>query len=161
MVLRGLKLLLKCGASHYSTLLNSASKSSADNEFLLKQLQCGALFHDFSTFQCSVDEIGPLLCKLKLNCAAGTNNITAEHLCYCDDSIKFYLSVLFSLCLRHVFIPHARTKIKMSRILVTTDELPLLRLSLNCLSVLSCITFRPLCKLVQISLASSPNIIRI
>ena len=82
--------------SHYSTLLNSVSKSSADNEFLLKQLQCGALFDDFSTFQCSVDVIGSLLRKLKLNCAAGTDNITAEHLCYCDDSIKFYLSVLFN-----------------------------------------------------------------
>ena len=27
--------------------------------------------------------------------------------CYCDDSIKFYLSILFNLCLRHGFIPHA------------------------------------------------------
>ena len=49
--------------STLSTLLNSASKSSADNKFLLKLLQCGALFDDFSTFQCSVDVIGPLLCK--------------------------------------------------------------------------------------------------
>ena len=40
-------------------LLNSASESSAENEFLLKQLQCGALFDDVSTFQCSVDVIGP------------------------------------------------------------------------------------------------------
>ena len=47
--------------SHYSTLLNSASESSAENEFLLKQLQCSGLFDDFSMFQCSVDVIGPLL----------------------------------------------------------------------------------------------------
>ena len=60
--------------SHFSTLLNSASKSSADDEFLLKQLQCVALFDDFSAFQCSVDVISPLPCKLKLNCAAGTDN---------------------------------------------------------------------------------------
>ena len=49
----------KSNKSSISTLLNSASKSSSDNEFLLKQLQCGALFDDFSTFQCSVDVIGP------------------------------------------------------------------------------------------------------
>ena len=57
------KAITEMWRSHYSILLNSASKSSAQNEFLLKQLQCGALFDDFSTFQCSVDTIGPLLCK--------------------------------------------------------------------------------------------------
>ena len=130
---KGSKAITEMWRSHYSTLLNSASKSSADIEFLLKLLQCGALFNDFSTFQCSVDVIGPLLCKLKLNCAAGTDNITAEHLCYCDDSIKFYLSILFK-CLRHGFIPHAcidtvlvpivKNKNRMSRIIVTIDQLP-------------------------------------
>ena len=104
---KGSKAITEMWRSHYSTLLNSASKSSADNEFLLKQLQCGALFDDFSTFQCSVDAIGPLLCKLKLNSAAGTDKITAEHLCYCDDSNKFYVCVSYNLCLHHGFIPHA------------------------------------------------------
>ena len=47
------------------------------------------------------------MCKLKLSCTAGTDDITTEHLCYCDDNIKFYLNVLFNLCLRHGFIPHA------------------------------------------------------
>ena len=57
---KGSKAITEMWRSHYSTSLNSASKSSADNEFLLKQLQCGALFDDFSTFQCSVDVIEQL-----------------------------------------------------------------------------------------------------
>ena len=32
-----------------------------------------------------------------MNCAAGTDNITAEHLCYCDDSVASASLVVYAL----------------------------------------------------------------
>ena len=43
--------------------------------------------------------------KLPLNCSAGADKISAEHLIYADFSIRFYLSALFNLCLSHGVIP--------------------------------------------------------
>ena len=92
----------------YCSLLNSVkSNDTAAKDFVQIQMHCSVLFNNFNNFCCTPDVLGPLMCKLKLNCAAGADNITAEHLCYSDHSIKFYLSVLFNMCLSHGFVPKA------------------------------------------------------
>ena len=75
-------------------------------DFFQSQMHCGSLFDSFNDFCCTSDILGPLMCKLKLNCAAGANNVTAEHLCYSGHSIKFCLSIFFK-CLSHGFVPKA------------------------------------------------------
>ena len=47
------------------------------------------------------------MCKLKLNCAAGANSLTAKHLCYSDHSVKRYLSIFINMCLSHGFVSKA------------------------------------------------------
>ena len=65
------------------------------------------LFDNLNDFCCTPVILGPLMCKLKLNCAAGADYITAERFCYSDHSIKFCLSILFNMCLSHDFVPKA------------------------------------------------------
>ena len=88
-------------------LLNSVKSNDDAKDFVQSQMHCSTLFDSFNDFCCTSDILGPLMCKLKLNCAAVADNITVEHLCYSDHSIKFYLSVLFSMCLNHGFVSKA------------------------------------------------------
>ena len=77
----------------YCSLLNLVkSNDTAAKDFVQSQMGCSILFDNFNDFCCTPDILGPLMWKLKLNCAAGADNITAEHLYYSDHSIKFYLS---------------------------------------------------------------------
>ena len=104
----GVELVSEMWKNHYCSLLNSVkSNDTVAKDFVQSQMHCSVLFNNFNNFCCTPDVLGPLMCKLKLNCAAGADNITAEHLCYSDHSIKFYLSVLFNMCLRHGFVPKA------------------------------------------------------
>ena len=92
--------------NHYCSLLNSVkSNDTAAKDFVQLQMHCSILFNKFNDFCCTPDVLGPFMCKLKLNCAAGADNITAEHLCYSDYFIKFYLSILFNVCLSRGFVP--------------------------------------------------------
>ena len=64
--------------NHYSSLLNSVkSNDTAAKDFVQSQMHCSVLFNNFNDFCCTSDVLGPLMCKLKLNCAAGADNVTA------------------------------------------------------------------------------------
>ena len=94
--------------NHYCFFLNSVkSNDTAAKVFVQSQMHCSVLFNNFNDFCCGPDVLGPLMCKLKLKCAAEADNITAEHLCYSDHSIKLYLRFLFNKCLSHGFVPKA------------------------------------------------------
>ena len=82
------------------------SNDTAAKDFVQSQMHCSVLFNNFNNFCCTPDVLGPLMCKLKLNSAAGAVNITSEHLCHSDHFIKFYLSV-FNTSLSHGFVPKA------------------------------------------------------
>ena len=67
-------------------VINTSSSSDA-KEFVDFKLQSIESYHKFSLAECTVDAISPLFHKLKLNCTAGVDSISAEHFCYCDSSI--------------------------------------------------------------------------
>ena len=46
-----------------------------------------------------------LLQKLPLNKSPGPDCISAEHLLYADESLRFFLSELFNMCIVHGYIP--------------------------------------------------------
>ena len=101
----GVELVSEMWKNHYCSLLNSVkSNDTGAKDFVQSQMHCRVMFNNFNNFCCTPDVLGPLMCKLKLNSAAGADNITAEHLCYSDHSIKFYLSVLLNMCLSHGFV---------------------------------------------------------
>ena len=83
----------------------SLSSSSDAKEFVDFKLQSFESYYNFSLAECTVDAISPLFYKLKLNCAAGVDGISAEHFCYCDSSIKEYICDLFNMCFYHGVIP--------------------------------------------------------
>jgi len=69
---------------------------------------------------CSVVSPISLLQKMPLNKAPGPDFISAKHLLYADESLCFFLSLLFNMCIVHGFlsnsclntsiVPYAKTK---------------------------------------------------
>ena len=51
--------------------------------------------------------LASLLQKLPLNKSPGPDCISAEHLLYADESLRFFLSELFSMCIVHRYIPNS------------------------------------------------------
>ena len=56
---------------------------------------------------CSFVSLTSLLQKLPLNKAPGPDCISAEHLLYADESLCFFLSKLFNMCIVHGYIPNS------------------------------------------------------
>ena len=56
---------------------------------------------------CSFVSLALLLQKLPLNKAPGPDCISAEHLLYADESLRFFLSELFNMCIVHGYIPNS------------------------------------------------------
>ena len=58
---------------------------------------------------CSSVSLAALLQKLPLNKSPGPDCISAEHLLYADESLHFFLSELFNMCIvhRHGYIPNS------------------------------------------------------
>ena len=89
-----------------SLLLNSSAQAGlTDNLFVQNAIGSSSSFHNIPNLLCTVDLIHILLYKLPLDSSPGADTITAEHLCYCDQSICLYLSIFFNMCLYHNFAP--------------------------------------------------------
>ena len=88
--IKGAKNIADTWKKNFSSLLNTSSFSNA-KEFVDFKLQSIESYHNFSFAECTIHTISPLFYKLKLNCAAGVDGISAEHFCYCDSSIKEYI----------------------------------------------------------------------
>ena len=56
---------------------------------------------------CSFVSLASLLQKLPLNKVPGPDCISAEHLLYADESLRFFLSELFNMCIFHGYIPNS------------------------------------------------------
>ena len=56
---------------------------------------------------CSFVFLGALLQKLPLNKSPGPDCISEEHLLYADESLRFFLSELFNMCIVHGYIPNS------------------------------------------------------
>ena len=56
---------------------------------------------------CSFVSLAALLQKLPLNKSPGPDCISAKHLLYADESLRFFLSELFNMCIVHGYIPNS------------------------------------------------------
>ena len=56
---------------------------------------------------CSFVSLTSLLQKLPLNKAPGPDCISAEHLLYADQSLRFFLSELFNMCIVRGYMPNS------------------------------------------------------
>ena len=56
---------------------------------------------------CSFVSLTSLLQKLPLNKAPGPDCISAEHLLYADQSLRFFLSELFKMCIVRGYMPNS------------------------------------------------------
>ena len=71
----GVESISKMSKSHYCSLLNSRSRMILLQKISSNhKMHCSVLFNNFNDFCCIPDVFGPLMCKLKLNCAAGADN---------------------------------------------------------------------------------------
>ena len=90
-------------SNHYHFLLNyltpSKEKLFVDSHISL------CIESDLGKVTCSVPVINVLLHKLSVSSASGPDQVSANHLCYADPSISFYLSCLFNMCIMHGVIP--------------------------------------------------------
>ena len=56
---------------------------------------------------CSFVSLASLLQKLPLNKAPGPDCVSAEHLLYADESLRFFLSELFNMCIVRRYMPNS------------------------------------------------------
>ena len=95
----------------------------------------------------STKSVSEIIGKLECGKSAGPDGIGAEYLKFSNIKIHVLLSMCFTLCLAHGYLPPAmiETTFNMSRLLkisqviyriaVIIDQLHLLQLSLKCLSL--------------------------
>ena len=70
-------------------------------------LDCNENYLGLEMPMCSFVSLGALLQKLPLNKSSGPDCISAEHLLYADESLRFFLSELFNMCIVHGYIPNS------------------------------------------------------
>jgi len=81
---------------------NSANGSA---ESLEHSIDCKENYLGLEMPMRSFVSLASLLQKLPLNKAAGPDCISAEHLLYADESLRFFLSELLNMCIVHGKIP--------------------------------------------------------
>ena len=61
-------------------------------------------YTNLSQYMCDVNTIQSLMCKLPFKSTAGSDNISAEHICFADSTGALYLSLFFNMCILHDYI---------------------------------------------------------
>ena len=87
---------------HFKSILNCSTSSCTNNVAFLQRLNsfCNS---DFELF--TEAEIQSAIQRLKRNSSPGKDGLSCEHFIYADDSLNFYLRVLFNCMLTHNYIP--------------------------------------------------------
>ena len=90
--------IVKMWKDYFKGILNSESSA---NESVDHSIDCK------ENYLVSPSSLASLLQKLPLNKAPGLDCISAEHLLYADESLRFFLSELFNMCIVHGHIPNS------------------------------------------------------
>ena len=91
--------------NYYNDILNSnSSYTSSNNNIRFEKINDLSYMSDFMSTPCNVR---PLLWKLSLNRAAGSDEISTEHLIYADPQVCTLLSKLINTCISHGVMPQA------------------------------------------------------
>jgi len=84
----------------FKGILNSESSANGSVESVEHSIDCKENYLGLE-MKCSFISLVSLLQKLPLNKAPGPDCISAEHLLYADESLRFFLSELFNMCIVH------------------------------------------------------------
>ena len=91
--------------NYYNDILNSnSSYTFSNNNIRFEKIIDLSYMSDFMSTPCNVQS---LLWKLSLNRAAGSDEISAEHLIYADPQVCTLLNKLINTCISHGVMPQA------------------------------------------------------
>ena len=97
--------IAKMRKDYFKGMLNSESSANGSTESVEHSINCKENYLVLEMRMCSFVSLASLLQKLSLNKAPGPDCISAEHLLYEDESLRFFLSELFNMCIVHGYIP--------------------------------------------------------
>ena len=90
--------------SHFVNLLNSVGNDEY-KEFVYNNITCKNSYINLSQYMSDVNTIQSLICKLPFNSAVGSDDISAEHICFANSTVALYLSLFFNMYILHGHIP--------------------------------------------------------
>ena len=92
---------------YFKGILNSESSANGSVESVEHSTECKKNYLGLEMPMCSCVSLASLLQKLPLNKAPGPDCISAEHLLYADESLRYFLSELFNMGVVHGYIPNS------------------------------------------------------
>ena len=99
--------IVKMWKDHFKGILNSENSANGSAESVEHSLGCKENYLGLEMPMCSFVSLASLLQKVPLNKAPGPECISAEHLLYADESLRFFLSELFNMSIVHGYIPNS------------------------------------------------------
>jgi len=97
--------IVKIWKGYVKGIFNSENSANGSAESVEHSIDCKENYPGLEMPMCSFVSLTSLLQKLPLNETAGTNCISAEQLLYADETLRFFLSELFNMCIVHGYIP--------------------------------------------------------
>ena len=98
--------IVKIWKDYFKGILNSENSANGSEESVEHSIDCKN-YLGLKMPMCSFVSLASLLQKLPLNKAPGPDCISAEHLLYADESLRFFLSELFNMCFVLEYIPNS------------------------------------------------------
>jgi len=99
--------IVKMWKDYFKGILNSESSANGSAQSVEHSIDCKENYLGLEIPMCSFVSLASLLQKLPLNKAARPDCISAEHLLYADESLRFFLGELFNMCIVHWYIPNS------------------------------------------------------
>jgi len=92
---------------NFKGILNSENSANGSAESVEHSIDCKENYLGLEMPMCSFVSLTSLLQKLPLNKAPAHDCISAEHLLHADESLRFFLSELFHMCILHGYVPNS------------------------------------------------------
>jgi len=99
--------IVKMLNDYFKGILNPENSANGSPESVEHSTECKENYLGLEMPMCSFVSWASLLQKLPLNKAPGPDCISAEHLLYADESLRFFLSELFNMRVVHGYIPNS------------------------------------------------------
>jgi len=91
---------------YFKGILNSENSANGSAGSVEHSIDCKEIYKGLEMPMCSFVFLTSLLQKVPLNKAPGPGCISVEHLLYADETLRFFLSELFDMCIVHGYIPN-------------------------------------------------------
>ena len=98
--------IVKMWKDYFKGILSSENSANKSADSVEPSIDCNENYLGLEMPMCSFVSLTSLLQKLPLNKASGPDCIPAEHLLYTDESLRFFLSELFDMCIVHGYVAY-------------------------------------------------------